>query len=223
MSEDRDDKTAAGDAPATGPTEPENVLSRWSRRKAQSRRGEESVREPSAAPAVPDGGSVPGAVDGTGSAPVDAADTGAAEEDVQGPADGAPELPPIDSLGEDSDYSPFLSAGVSEDLRRQALRKLFHSPKFNVRDGLDDYDLDFSNPQPLGNVVTAEMRHRVLKGLERLADSGPSAERGDGTVLAAASAGADEREEHRDAPLENIREEDADDDSEEDHGRNETA
>jgi hypothetical protein len=49
------------------------------------------------------------------------------------------------------------------------LRKLFHSPKFNVRDGLDDYDLDFTNPEPLGDIITAEMRHRMQVELERLA------------------------------------------------------
>jgi hypothetical protein len=46
---------------------------------------------------------------------------------------------------------------------------LFHSPQFNVRDGLDDYDLDFSKPEPLGDIITAEMRYRVERELERLA------------------------------------------------------
>jgi hypothetical protein len=54
-------------------------------------------------------------------------------------------------------------------VKQQALQKLFHSPKFNVRDGLDDYDWDFSNPEPLGNIITAEMRYRVERELERLA------------------------------------------------------
>jgi len=57
---------------------------------------------------------------------------------------------------------------VPADVQRKALRKLFQSPKFNVRDGLDDYDLDFSSPEPLGDIVTAEMRHRLRQELERL-------------------------------------------------------
>jgi len=41
-----------------------------------------------------------------------------------------------------------------------ALRKLFHLPAFNVRDGLDDYDEDFRTFQALGNIVTAHERHQ---------------------------------------------------------------
>ena len=62
-----------------------------------------------------------------------------------------------------------MGKGVPADLRQKALRKLFHSDKFNVRDGLDDYDLYFSNPEPLGDIITAEMRYRVEAELERLA------------------------------------------------------
>jgi hypothetical protein len=83
-----------------------------------------------------------------------------------------PELPPIESLDENSDYAAFLAAEVPADMQRKALRKLFRSPKFNVRDGLDDYDLDFSSPEPLGDIVTAEMRHRLRAELERLAGLG---------------------------------------------------
>ena len=53
------------------------------------------------------------------------------------------ELPPIESLSEDSDYSPFMSPEVDEKLKKLALRKLFKSPVFNVVDGLNDYDDDF--------------------------------------------------------------------------------
>jgi len=52
-------------------------------------------------------------------------------------------MPPLESLGPDSDYSGFMSPGVSDELRRLALRKLFHSPLYNITDGLDDYDDDF--------------------------------------------------------------------------------
>ena len=52
-------------------------------------------------------------------------------------------MPPLDSLGPESDYSGFMSPGVSDELRRLALRKLFHSPLYNITDGLDDYDDDF--------------------------------------------------------------------------------
>ena len=39
---------------------------------------------------------------------------------------------------------------VSESLRRLALRKLFHGADFNIRDGLDDYDGDYTSFVKLG-------------------------------------------------------------------------
>ncbi len=109
-------------------------------------------------------------------------------KDEPAPAEGAaggtpalPELPDIESLGEDSDYSAFMAPGVDDSLRRKALRKLFSSPKFNVCDGLDDYCEDFTQWAPLGDVITADMRHhleRAAKLAEQLAESGAPGEEG---------------------------------------------
>jgi hypothetical protein len=131
----------------------ENFLSRWARRKAQSRgdaaaRDDRSPTPPAAPTATPPGD----AADGTAVAP---APTSAP----------AVELPDLDLLGEDSDFSAFLTPGVDAELRRKALRKLFSSPKFNVFDGLDTYRDDYTQFPSLGSVVTADMRHHV----ERLA------------------------------------------------------
>lgn len=52
-------------------------------------------------------------------------------------------LPALDQIQEDDDVSRFMQADVSEALRREALRQLFRQPKFNRRDGLDDYDDDY--------------------------------------------------------------------------------
>ena len=70
------------------------------------------------------------------------------------------DMPPVESLGEDDDFSGFLSPEISEKLRKVALRKLFHGAGFNVRDGLDDYDDDFTVFEPLGDIITADMRHQ---------------------------------------------------------------
>ena len=78
------------------------------------------------------------------------------------------DMPPLENLTEDSDYSGFLSPGVSEALRKQALRKLFSSPSFNVRDGLDDYDDDFTQFTKLGNTITADMKHQLEMEAQRL-------------------------------------------------------
>ena len=78
------------------------------------------------------------------------------------------DMPPLDTLTEDSDYSGFLSPRVSEALRKQALRKLFQSPGFNIRDGLDDYDDDFTTFTELGDIVTADMQHQLDMEAKRL-------------------------------------------------------
>ena len=76
------------------------------------------------------------------------------------------DMPDLDSIDEHSDVSGFLSAGVSEGLRRKALRKLFRGAKFNIRDGLDDYDDDFRTFAPLGGIVTADMRYQMERQIE---------------------------------------------------------
>ena len=54
-------------------------------------------------------------------------------------------LPPVESLVEGSDFTPFLKDGVPEFMKRKALRMLWRaSPFFNFRDGLNDYDEDFN-------------------------------------------------------------------------------
>ena len=116
----------------------ENFLSRWSRRKQEVKSGELSEPEQSlqTADELPD-----------------------AQEEAPPLTD--EDMPPIESLTEDSDYSGFMSPGVSEELRQTALRKLFSSAAFNVVDGLDDYDEDFTSFAKLGEIVTADMRFQM--------------------------------------------------------------
>lgn len=71
------------------------------------------------------------------------------------------DMPPIESLNEKSDFSGFMSPGVSSQLRKLALRKLFAGAGFNIRDGLDDYDEDFTNFEPLGDLITCDMKHQA--------------------------------------------------------------
>jgi hypothetical protein len=130
-------------------TEPEgkrSFLARWSRRKRES---ELERTEQMAAPSAEQ-------------LPADAiTDEAVALTDA--------DMPPIDTLDEHSDISGFLSPGVSAALRQLALRKVFHLPRFNVRDGLDDFDDDYTRFRALGDTVTAEMRHRAEVEAERLA------------------------------------------------------
>lgn len=133
-------------------SEAEDFINRWARRKAEATaRAGEAARPPAA----------------------EALDQDAAEDEPTQPLSDA-DMPPIESLTEDSDVSGFLSPGVSDDLRRAALRKLFLNPKFNVCDGLDDYCQDFTKFEPLGDIITADMRFEMERALERLADGGDS-------------------------------------------------
>lgn len=77
------------------------------------------------------------------------------------------DMPPVETLNSDSDFSVFMSPGVSEQLRTQALRKLFHLPAFNVTDGLNDYDEDYTQFTGLGKVVTQEMQRMLKRELAR--------------------------------------------------------
>ena len=71
------------------------------------------------------------------------------------------DMPSIESLDENSDYSGFMAPMVSEKLRQLALRKLFRLPMFNIVDGLDDYAEDYTTFEALGNIVTADMKYEM--------------------------------------------------------------
>ena len=73
-----------------------------------------------------------------------------------------PDLPDIDSLDKESDYSVFLKEGVPEELTRLALRKLWRSdPVLAVLDGLNDYDGDYNTPIAIAK--------NLMNGLEKTA------------------------------------------------------
>ena len=154
-------------------TEDQSFLSRWSRRKQQQ------PCEPAAIEAPPPVEPLPAETEDRLPADrVDPADTQSADQTEaqlqQTAAEQPPltdaDMPPIESLDSNSDYSPFLSEGVSKELRNMALKKLFFSGKFALRDGLDDYDDDFTRFEPLGNTVTSDMKfHQRRKERERLA------------------------------------------------------
>ena len=73
------------------------------------------------------------------------------------------DMPDLNTLNGDSDFSPFFSDGVSKELRNKALKKLFFSGRFAARDGLDDYDDDFTYFEPLGDTVTSDMKYHARR------------------------------------------------------------
>ncbi|MGO1395770.1 MAG: DUF3306 domain-containing protein [Halomonas sp.] len=69
-------------------------------------------------------------------------------------------LPDPDTLEAGSDFSAFMAPGVSGPLRRQALKRLWATGNYNVRDGLDDYDADYNK---LLKPMTAELAGKLRR------------------------------------------------------------
>ena len=55
-----------------------------------------------------------------------------------------PELPAVDKLTPESDFSGFMHPKVEDALRRAALRKLFDDPHFNVPDPFEPFSGDWT-------------------------------------------------------------------------------
>ena len=148
----------------------EPFVRRWSRRKARARAGD---AEPE-----PQAGSDPVA------APAESGDGSAAEITDA-------DLPTPEELHGRSDLSAYFAAGVSEELRQRALRRVFHSPEFNQCDGLEVYDEDYRAFQGLGEVLTNHMRQRLQRESDRLAGREDEAQEPPADPPGAGEAGAD--------------------------------
>ncbi len=129
----------------------ESRLRRWSKRKAESSQEQEKfARQEAVKPK-----------------PAEEPESKVEEEQPETEAKEI-ELPPLESLGPESDYSVFMLEGVDDQIKKLALRKLFKSPFFNVLDGLNDYDEDFTNFEPLGDIITSDMKfHQERKKAEQ--------------------------------------------------------
>ena len=82
------------------------------------------------------------------------------------------DLPPIESLTKDSDFTPFLAQNVPDFLKRQAYRILWRSdPFFGFRDGLDDYDEDLRLFKLIGEAVsgTKKISKKISKKASKTA------------------------------------------------------
>jgi hypothetical protein len=71
----------------------------------------------------------------------------------------AAELPAVDSLTFESDFSAYLKANVEESVKRAALKKLLHDPRFNVMDGLDTYIDDYTKNDPIPEEMLKTLEH----------------------------------------------------------------
>lgn len=142
-------------------TESSGFLRRWSRRKA--RVGSDQPPENGHGEPAPEAVAEPEGTDArlehSEGPPVEG--EVAAEPGQEARVKTDEDMQDLDTIDETTDMSGFFSPGVSEALRNQALRRLFRLPRFNVTDGLDDYDQDYRNFETLGDIVTSDMRHRT--------------------------------------------------------------
>lgn len=132
----------------------ETFLGRWSRRKqekpeavvaenhaiAQSRASAESI-----APTPP----------GTPQAPP------ATAAPMPVPAD----LPTLESLTPEADFSRFMRPDVPPHMKTAALKKLFTDPRFNIMDGLDTYIDDYTKADPIPESMLRELVQSKMLGL----------------------------------------------------------
>ncbi|NWN82893.1 MAG: DUF3306 domain-containing protein [Halomonas sp.] len=68
-------------------------------------------------------------------------------------------LPDPDALSAEADFSAYLQQGVSQQLHRRALRRLWSTGDYGIRDGLDDYDENYREIlKPLSRDIAERLR-----------------------------------------------------------------
>jgi len=139
-------------------SDPENFLSRWSRRKREVSR--ENERADQATPAV------------NAPAEHDHISGDASLRPVQAPAglqfDPA-RLPSIQSITAETDIRGFLASGVPSELTRAALRRAWAcDPAIRNFVGLADYDWDFNAPDSIAGFGPLQMTDEVEKMAARV-------------------------------------------------------
>ncbi len=150
----------------------ERFYSRWSRLKTERAKAPEKTTRRAFAPVVEELPSqpTPAPVEEDSAEPTDSIATPSSDQAKPGETGDAdktpPELPEVDSLDYDSDYSGFMAEGVSDELRNLALRRLWRSnPLLANLDGLNDYDEDFTIAKTaLGSIQSA---YQALGGYGR--------------------------------------------------------
>lgn len=135
----------------------EGVLSRWSRLKLERAQPRPDGDGGTGGRAETEG---PGSAEARGEGPFEPAPV-----EAEPPA--GPDLPDVDSLTAESDFSAFLQEAVPAHLHKLAMRKLWRSdPVFANLDGLNDYDTDFTIKEAME--VAKESAADLARGTKRL-------------------------------------------------------
>ena len=161
-------------------SEPENFLTRWSRRKVSTT--ERDQPEQDAAPAVAPDVEARACEEKKS----DAADT-ESQKDAAVPAFDPLTLPPIESIDASTDISAFLQSGVPAEMTRAALRRAWAADP-TIRDfiGLSENSWDFTAPNAIPGFgplsaedagrAMAQLSGKVKDVVERIAAIEPPAE-----------------------------------------------
>src|SRR5262245_3066648 len=142
-------------------SEPENFISRWSRRKRAAAQEVEATK-PATAPEA--------AAEHAPDTQRDARDAAAA------PSGGLPELPfdpaslpPLESITAESDIRAFLAPGVPAELTRAALRRVWAAdPKIRDFVGLAENAWDFNAPGSIAGFGPLEMTDELRREVARM-------------------------------------------------------
>jgi hypothetical protein len=131
----------------------EGFLQRWSRRKTTEAPDAIPVEDPDALPAAK-------AKAPAGGKPVETPEEEAFD---------LSKLPSIESLGQHSDYSMFMHKAVPEDLRLQALRRMWTTdPVLAAPDLLDMHQLDYTGNDGIRPLVTPALEAIAAAAREAL-------------------------------------------------------
>ena len=147
----------------------EGALARWSRLKRAQRERDEAVAadDPRAAEAP--------AIERAPAAPEPGAPKPGVEASEAPGAVRVEDLPDIESLTFESDFTVFLAKGVPKALRSRALKKLWRSnPVLANLDGLNDHDLDYRQADI--RTLAARSLEDLARGTKRLTASDRAAE-----------------------------------------------
>lgn len=142
----------------------EGFLTRWSRRKEAARRSEDAPAPVNVPAEAPEEVAAP-------AAEAEAQVAASPEEDAPVPLE---ELPPIESIGPETDLTPWLKRNVPLAWRQAALRRLWVSDP-GIRDfvGLADYDWDWNTPGGMPGYGPLEIGEAVRKRLLAAVEGAP--------------------------------------------------
>lgn len=148
--------------------DPENFLTRWSRRKRGAADESDQPRRDEQEPRAADAPPVESAADAA--PPASSSDSGTPE-----PVFDLSKLPPIETIAAETDIRAFLAPGVPADVRLAALRRAWVAdPKVRDFVGLADYDWDFNTPGAIPGFGSLEMTDELRREVIRIVSGLPA-------------------------------------------------